>query len=81
MRCEPVEHVLEVVYRAEVKTEEAAVLARDPVALGDLGRLTRNLRDALELARRRPDADDRCDRIPETPSGSSAAVAVHREAP
>lgn len=34
MRCEPVEHVLEVVYRAEVKTEEAAVLARDPVALG-----------------------------------------------
>jgi inner membrane transporter RhtA len=48
-----------------VEPQEVAVLARDPVALGNLGGSARDLGDALKLARRRADANDRCDRIPE----------------
>ena len=48
-----------------METQEVAVLAGDPVALGDLGGVARDLRDALKLARRRAYANNGGDRIPE----------------
>ena len=48
-----------------MEAQEVAVLACDPVALGNLDGVPRDLRDALKLARRRADSNDRCDRIPE----------------
>ena len=50
---EAVEDVLEVVHGTQVEPEEVAVVAGDPVALGHLGRLARDLGDALQLPRRR----------------------------
>lgn len=48
-----------------MESQEVAVLARDPVAFGDLGGVARNLRYALKLARRRADTNDRRDRKPQ----------------
>lgn len=48
-----------------METQEVAVLARDPVALGHLGCVFRDLGYALELARRGPDSNDCRDRIAE----------------
>ena len=47
-----------------MELQEEAVLARDPAALDDLGRLSRELPDPLELAGGRRDADDRGQRVP-----------------
>src|SRR5512133_1889241 len=55
---ETVEDPLEVVHRPEVQLHEEAVLARDPVAVDDLGNLSRQLRDLLKLAGRRSNAND-----------------------
>src|SRR5262245_40259345 len=62
-RREPVEHLLEILDRPEVKTQEITVLTCDPVALTDLGRVPGDLRNALQLARRRANANHRRDRV------------------
>ena len=69
---ERVDHLLEVLHVAHVQLQEEAVVARDPVALDDLGRVAGELGDLRELARRRADAQDRRQREPER-AGSTAA--------
>ncbi len=56
---------LEVLHVAHVGGHDVAVLARDAVALDDLGRVARELRDVGELARVGADADDPAERQPE----------------
>jgi len=53
--------------RAEMETHQIAVLPRDPVTLADLDGFARDLRDPLELPGRRPDPDNRRDRVAERP--------------
>ena len=59
---EAVEDLFEIVHRPQVQLDEEAVLARDAVAVDHLRHLTSKLRDLLQLARRRPDPDNGCDR-------------------
>jgi hypothetical protein len=74
---EAVEHLLEVLDRAEMELEHEAVLARDAVAFDDLGRLPRQLRDLVQLpAHRGPDADERGDRIADSPRVDVGVVAA-----
>jgi hypothetical protein len=64
-RREVVQDRLELLDRAEVQLQEVAVLAGDPVALGDLGQLAGDLGDQLEVARGWADPDDRADGVAE----------------
>jgi predicted HD phosphohydrolase len=59
VRREAVEDLLQIVDRRQVNAEQIAVLACDSVTLADLGCLSGDLGDPLQLARRRADADDR----------------------
>src|SRR4051812_24854307 len=74
-RREAVDELLEVPDVAHVRLEEEAVLAGDAVALDDLRRGLRDLGDLRELARRRPDADDRGQRVAEGARVDLGAVA------
>ena len=50
---------------AHVRAHHETVVAGDTVALDDLGRLLRLARDVGDLAWRRPDPDDRAERVAE----------------
>ena len=58
-----------------MEAKEVAVVARDPVALGHLGRLAGDLGDALQLSGRGADADDGRDREAECARIELGAVA------
>jgi hypothetical protein len=74
---EAVEHLFEVLDRAEVELEHEAVLAGDAVALDDLGRLLRQLGDLVQLpAHSGPDANERGDRIADRPRVDVGVVAA-----
>lgn len=64
---EVIDELLEVRDITDVRGDEVAVLAGDAVALDDLRRLLRQLRDVLELPWRRPEADGRGQRQAERP--------------
>ena len=72
---EAVEHVLQVVDRAQMEPQQVAVLPGDPVALPHLGGLPRDLGNPLELARRGPDPNDRRHRKAERRRVDLGAVA------
>jgi hypothetical protein len=78
VRREAIEDFLEVGDRTEMETQEVAVLARDPVALGHFGCVFRDLGYALELPRRGPDADNCRDRIAEGRRVEIRVVAADR---
>src|SRR4029450_9975464 len=62
---ETVEDRLEIVHRPEVQLHEKTVLSGYPMAIDDLGNLACELRDLLQLARRRPNSYDRGNRKPD----------------
>jgi hypothetical protein len=64
-----------------MEPQQIAVLARDPVTLGDLGGLSGDVGDSGELARRRPDAHDRRDREAELPRAQLGVVARDHAGP
>src|SRR4051812_19229941 len=72
---EAVDDLLEVLDVAHVRGHDEAVLAGDPVALDDLGRAPRELRGAGELHRRRAQADERAERIAQSPRVDLGAIA------
>jgi hypothetical protein len=61
---------------AHVGTQHEAVLARDAVALDDLGRVARGVGDVAQLPGRGPDTDDGAEAITERPRVHVGVVAA-----
>jgi len=59
-----------------VRLDQVAVLAGDPVAFDDLGHAAHELGDLVDLAGRRPDADDGAQRVAEGRGVDGGVVAL-----
>ena len=75
---EAVDHFLEVDHVADPEAHEVAVVARDAVALDDLGGAPGELGHLLQLPRRRPDAQHHAQRVAERARVELGAVARDR---